>query len=385
MRGHIKSRYKGSQTIVLDLGRDPLTGKRKQKWISIKGTRKDAEKRLAELQHQLDTGSFIMPSKTTLAEFLEQWLRDYAQPSLSPRSLEGYTHIIHKHLIPALGNITLIRLKAEHLQRYYAEKIAAGLSNLTVRHHHTLLHKTLSTAVSWGILSRNVADAITAPRTQRQDMQTWDEREMIQFLEQAKNSPYYALFHTALFTGMRRSELLALRWSDVDFILSQVSVNRSLHCLHGGKIIYRPTKTAKGRRAIALTPSSFNVLSDHRNKCTADRMSLNSRLSEEDLVFCHLDGTPYLPNSITHAWIKTVRKSGLKPIRLHDARHTHASIMLKQQVHPKIVQERLGHASISVTLDTYSHVAPGLQQAAAKSFDEAFTNQYTSIKNEAIK
>lgn len=385
MRGHIKKRYKGSYTIVLNLGRDPSTGKRKQQWISIKGTRKDAEKRLAELLHQMDNGAFIKPARTTMSEYLERWLNDYVKTNLSPRSAEGYEHIIRKHLMPALGNITLTQLKTEHLQRYYADKIAAGLSNLTVRHHHALLHKALSTAVGWGILSRNVADAMTTPRTQRQDMQTWDESEVIQFLREAKASPYYALFHTALFTGMRRSELLALKWSDVDFILGQVSVSRSLHCLQGSKIIYSPTKTAKGRRAIALTPTSFVVLSEHRNKCTADRMLLNSRLSEEDLVFCHSDGTPYLPNSITHAWIKTVRKSGLKPVRLHDARHTHASIMLKQQVHPKIVQERLGHASISVTLDTYSHVAPGLQQAAAKSFDEAFTNKYTSIESEAIK
>jgi len=385
MRGHIIKRYKGSYSVVLNLGRDPVTGKRKQQWIAVKGTKKDAERRLAALLHQIDSGAFIKPARTTLHDYLERWLKDYVQPNLSPRSAEGYEHIMRKHLMPALGNITLTQLKAEHLQRYYSEKISSGLSNVTIRHHHTLLHKALGTAVSWDILPRNVADSVTTPRIQRKDMQTWDESEVTRFLEEAKHTPYYALFYTTLFTGMRRSELLALRWSDVDFILSQIYVSRSLHCLKGGKIIYRPTKTAKGRRAIALTPSTFMVLSEHHKTCVADRMLLNSQLSDEDLVFCHLDGKPYLPNSITHAWIKIVRKAGLKPIRLHDARHTHASIMLKQQVHPKIVQERLGHANISVTLDTYSHVAPGLQQAAAQSFDDAFTNAYTSIKNEAIK
>jgi hypothetical protein len=163
MRGHIKKRYENSYTIVLNLGRDPVTGKRKQQWIAVKGTKKDAERRLAELLHQIDSGAFIEPARTTLHDYLERWLKDYVQPNLSPRSAEGYEHIMRKHLMPALGNITLTQLKAEHLQRYYSEKISSGLSNVTIRHHHTLIHKALDTAVVWGILPRNVADSVTTP------------------------------------------------------------------------------------------------------------------------------------------------------------------------------------------------------------------------------
>jgi len=169
---------------------------------------------------------------------------------------------------------------------------------------------------------------------------------------------------------MRRSELLALRWQDVDLLLLQVSINRSLHQVKGGRTVIRQPKTEKSRRLIALTPSTASLLHEYRHSQNILRESLGyPKLTETDFVFCQHDGKPFLPNTITHNWIKLVRRAGLSGIRLHDARHTHASLMLKQGVHPKIVQERLGHSSIQITLDTYSHVAPGLQQKATETFD----------------
>jgi integrase len=392
MRGHIVKRYKNSYTIVLTLGVDPTTGKRKQQWISVKGTKKEAEKRLAELLHQLDTGMFMKPGKTTLTEYLERWLKDYAWPNLAPRTAEGYETIIRQHLIPKLGNLLLTQVKPEHLQKYYSEMLnsgrcnsSRGLSAQTVRHHHTALHKALQTAVEWGLLSRNVADAVRPPRAERPEMRTWGEDDIIHFLEAAKHTPYYALFYAALFTGMRRSELLALRWQDVDFILSQVYVSRSLHQLRDGSYVFRPTKTAKGRRTVALPPSAILVLNEHRGKQERDRAMLGTSLKDDDLVFSALDGKPIRPNTITRAWPMLAVRAGLKAIRLHDARHTHASLMLKQGIHPKIVQERLGHSTIAITLDTYSHVSPGLQQAAAKRFDEVFLPKYNESSNEPVK
>lgn len=216
-------------------------------------------------------------------------------------------------------------------------------------------------------------------------MQTWGEDDIARFLGAAKGTPYYALFYTALFTGMRRSELLAVRWQDVDFILSQVYVSRSLHVLKGGEVIFRSPKTAKGNRTIALPPSAALLLKEHWEKQRLDRALLGISLSDDDLVFSHFDGSPLLPNTVTHAWIKLVRRVGLKRIRFHDTRHSHASLMLKQGVHPKIVQERLGHSSIQITLDTYSHVAPRLQQAAAVRFDEAFSTKYNESRNEPVE
>ncbi len=163
---------------------------------------------------------------------------------------------------------------------------------------------------------------------------------------------------------------MAIRWSDVDLILCQLSVTRALHQLQDGSLIFRQPKTVKGRRLISLSPSTAFVLREHREQQERMRQELGSTLTEDDLVFCQADGKPLLPNSVSHAWTKLANRTGQKGIRLHDARHTHASLMLKQGVHPKIVQEMLGHASIQITLDTYSHVAPGMQQDAANRFDD---------------
>jgi integrase len=373
MRGHITKRGKDSYTIVLNLGRDPETGKRKQQWISVKGTKKDAEKRLSELISQLDNGIYIKPKNTTFGEYLEMWLNEYAKNHLSPRGFERYAGIIINHLIPELGQVSLTQLRPEHLQKHYTSKLNDGLSARTVRYHHALIHVALQTAVKWSLVSRNAADAVDPPRIRQNEMQTWNEDEVTQFLEGAKKSPYYALFYTALFTGMRRSELLALRWQDIDFIYSQIYVNRSLHQLKDGSFVFTQPKSIKSNRTIALTPSTILILKDYHEQRKLDQDMIGNPLTDNDLVFSNLEGKPLRPNTITRAWTTLAAKCGLKVIRLHDARHTHASLMLKQGIHPKIVQERLGHSSIQMTIDIYSHVAPGIQEAAANRFDDILT------------
>jgi integrase len=375
MKGRIIKR-KGSKnyTIVLQLGLDPATGKRKQQWITANPSKREAEKQMAELIHQMDTGTFVKPNKNSFSKYLEEWLKGYVWPNLSPRTAEGYESIVRCHLIPALGNIPLTQLRPEHLQRYYSEKLSVGrydrkgaLSQTTVSHHHTCIHRALKMALRWGLISRNPADAVVPPRPQRSEMHTMTEDEISIFLEAAKKTPYYVLFYVALFTGMRRSELLALRWGDVDLLLCQAHINRSLHHLRTGDVIFRAPKTTKARRMVSLPPSSAFLLQEHKDKQEA---KLRMPLREDDLIFSNHEGKPLLPDTISHAWTKLVKRTGLNRIRLHDARHTHASLLLKQSVHPKIVQERLGHATISTTLDLYSHISPGLQEAAAIGFDK---------------
>ena len=384
-RGYIRQRGKGLYNVAVSLGKDLKTKRYRYQWTTVRGTEKDAKRKLTELLHQADTGVLIQSGKIRLELFLQDWLKDYVLPNLSPRTAEGYEHICRHHFIPSLGNVTLNGLKPEHLQHFYSEKLSNGLSAQTVRHHHTCLHKALQTAVEWGLLARNPADAVRPPRAQGIEMQTWDSDEITTFLEAARQTPYFALYHTALFTGMRRSELLALRWCDLDLLLCKIYVTRSLHVLIGSKVIIRQPKTAKGKRMIDLSPLATSVLREHREKQQLDRAMLGVPLKDDDLVFSDLEGKPLLPNTVTHNWIKLVRRTGLKPIRLHDARHSHASLMLKQGTHPKVVQERLGHASIQVTLDIYSHVAPGLQEAAAARFDQAFTARYNELEKDAAR
>ena len=391
MRGHIIKRGKSSYSIAISLGKDPTTGKYKQQWVSVRGTKKDAEKRLSELLHQIDNGTFIIPGKITLAEYLERWLRDYVKPNLAPRTAEGYESIVRCHLVPALGSIPLTQLKPEHLQRYYSEKLSGGrydgmgdLSRTTVSHHHTCLHRALKMALQWGLISHNPADAITAPRPQRSEIHTMNEDDLSTFLEAAEKTPYHVLFYTALFTGMRRSELLALRWCDLDLLLCQAYVTRSLHHLRTGETVFRSPKTAKGRRMVSLSPSAAKLLQEHKDKQAAQRTMLGIPVKDDDLVFINFEGKPLLPDTVSHAWVKLVKRAGLDGIRFHDARHSHASLMLKQGVHPKVVQERLGHATISTTLDLYSHVTPGLQEAAAAGFDKMVLSrrEKQAVKND---
>lgn len=223
------------------------------------------------------------------------------------------------------------------------------------------------------------------PRARHTEMQTWEREDVNTFLEAARETQYYALFHGALYTGMRRSELLALRWSDIDLFGCELSVTRTLHQVRDGSIVFGEPKSARSKRLIKLTPQNVSVLRLHREKQLTVNISLGKTLNESDLVFCHIDGTPLLPSSVTHAWEKLVKTTGVKRIRLHDARHSHASLMLKQGIHPKIVQERLGHSSIQITLDTYSHVAPGLQEAAAARFDEALKPRYNESYGVAVE
>jgi integrase len=367
MRNGIRKRSKNSYAIFISLGKDPDTGKYNSLWETVRGTKTDAEKRRTELLHQLDTGTFIKPSKTTFAEYLERWLRDYVKPELSPRSYERYTGIIRKYFIPEMGNIPLTQLRPEHIQGHITAIRDQGLKPETIKFHHAVIHKALQTAVKWGLLYRNAADGVDAPKKGHTERPTWDDFEVRQFLDTAKDSIYYALFHTALFTGMRRSELLGLQWRDVE--IQQIDVCRSLHHLKDGSYIFTQPKSEKSKRTIALSPSSILVLAEHKERQQAIRTMLGETLGRDDLVFSTPQGAPLRPNTITRAWGILAAKAGVNPIRLHDARHTHASLMLKQGIHPKIVQERLGHSTISITLDLYSHVAKGLQEAAARSFD----------------
>lgn len=372
MRGCIIERN-GSLRLKVSLGKNQQTGKYESYYETFHGTRTEAQKRLRQLLTELDKGIYTKPGKTTVADYLNTWLHDYCKPSLSPLTLQLYSYICRVHLIPTIGKLILTELKPQHLQNLYSEKLSSGLSARTVQLFHVAIHKALKNAVRINLLSRNVADAVEKPKIQRPEMHPMTENDLSRFLNAAKRGNYHSLFYTYLFTGMRRSELLAVRWCDVDLFGMQISVSRTMQYLKRVKdhITFKEPKSKNSRRLIALSPSNVFILEEHRKAQEKMRESLQlPPITENDLVFSHWDGSPLLPDSITHAWVKLVRKCDLNGIRLHDARHTHATIMLKQGVHPKIVQERLGHSTISTTLDTYSHVAPGLQQAAAMAFDD---------------
>lgn len=385
MRGHIKQRSKGSWSIVIDVGRDPQTGKRRQQWQTVKGTKRDAELALRETLHSLERGGYVKPSRVTVGEWLKEWLDGYVELNCSPRTKASYEMIIRRHIIPELGTIPLSQVEPRHLQAFYSRQRAKGrvqgkgqLSSRTVRYCHSLLAEALGYAVKMGLIGRNVALAIDAPRVEHKAMSTLAPEDVPKFLEAAAETPYYAFFYTLLYTGMRRGEALALRWKNVDLGLPSLSVTAFLsvvetaYKLNGSYVIKEP-KTPHSRRQIALPPSLGLVLRQRRAEQKTQGDLLGKPSTDNDFVFAHPDGTPLDPSTVSHALANIIRKAGLPHIRLHDLRHTHATVMLKASVHPKVVSERLGHSSIRITLDTYSHVLPGIQEAAAQRFDDFLT------------
>ncbi|MDO9333180.1 MAG: tyrosine-type recombinase/integrase [Dehalococcoidales bacterium] len=333
-------------------------------------SRRQAEKLKTELLAEVDKGTFIKPSKLTVQAHLEQWLDGYVRSTVSPRTHELYNYIAHKHLIPALGAIPLSQLRPQHIQTLYADKLQQGLSPRTVQLLHVTLHLALANALRTGILARNPLDGVDPPKVERHEMKTMTEDDISRFLNEARKGEYYSLFFCLLFTGMRRGEALSLRWNDVDLLGCQLSINRTMQFLNN-KVTFKTPKTASSRRQIALSPSTCVMLRLHREVQDNVRQSIGlPPVSDSDLIFCQYDGKPLLPNSVTHVWIKTVRRCGLDGIRLHDARHSHASLMLKNGTNPKVIQERLGHASFSTTMNLYAHLSPGMQKEAANRFDD---------------
>ena len=244
-----------------------------------------------------------------------------------------------------------------------------------MRYCHSLLAEALGHAVKIGLLSRNVAQATEAPRLDRKVMPTLAPEGIPSFLQAAQETPDYTLFYLLLHTGLRRGEALALKWKNIDLGLASLGVSAYLSVVEAayklnGIYVIKERKISHSRRWVALSPSLGLVLRQHKADQEAQRTLLGKPLTDADFVFAHPDGTPWDPSTVSHAFNKIIRKAGLPPIRLHDLRHTHASLLLQADAYPQIVQERLGHLSIRVTRDTYSHVMAGLQEAVAQRFDD---------------
>lgn len=360
MKGHIYQRAKGSWTIVYDLPIDVVTGKRRQKSQTFKGTKRDAERTLREVLLSLERGSYVRPNKIALGELLRQWLRDYASMNTTERTQESYTSIVERHLIAGLGKISLVDLQAQNIQGYYAKKLSdgradgkGGLSARSVVYHHRILSKALDYAVKMGLVVRNVAKLVDPPRVARVTMQTLSPEEVSRFLDVARDTDYYVYFATLLYTGLRRGELLALRWRNLELGSGTLSVVETAYRLGSGEYRIKEPKTPQSRRAVVLPHSLVELLKVYRFDQELLRIQLGIGLNADDFVFIRADGSPINPNALTLAFRRIIKRGGLKGIRIHDLRHTHASLMLKAGIHPKVVSERLGHASIGITLEIY--------------------------------
>jgi integrase len=383
VRGHIRPRGKNNYTIVVDLDPDS-EGKRRQKWISVakylgqpKATKKQAETILTEILQKINNHDYIETEDITLGEYLDHWLENYAKQSVRTTTYDNYTSLIKKHIKPELEHIRLARLSPLHLQEFYNKKLVSGradgkpggLSAKTVRELHSLLHKALDQAVKWQTVSKNVARAVSPPRKEKKQINYWTKEEVKTFLADIEGERLYALYYLALNTGMRRGELLGLRWSDLRLEDGYVAVRQNLVKTDSGIMIQEP-KTANSRRNISISPKTIEVLKRHKDTQDYEKEKHEEDYNDHGLVFCRLNGLPLYPDGASDQFNRLVKNSKVKRISFHDIRHTHATLLLVAGVHPKVVSERLGHFSVALTLDLYSHVIPGMDQEASIRLDE---------------
>jgi integrase len=371
-RGTIKSRSAGSYRIRYSLGRDPVTGRRRFGTTTIKGTRKQAEKELVRLLRMVDTGEHVDPNRMTVGDWLETWLKAL---EISPKGHERYTEIVRCYLTPALGQVQLTKLTPIQIQEAYSgfrRKDGTALAPSTRRYIHVILKSALGSAVKQQLLARNPADAFTKPaRIERKEISTLTVEQSIKLLGSIRHMHIYWPVLLALTTGMRRGEILALRWRNVDLVKGRLRVVQSLEQTKDA-IRFKDCKTGRNR-AITLAGFVVDDFRQHKAQQAEALLRLGVRQSGETLVCCREDGEPKQPRSLTHEFAQVVgRMKDVPKVRFHDLRHSHATQLLADGVHPKIAQERLGHSTITTTMDLYSHVTETMQSDAATRLDVAF-------------
>jgi integrase len=368
LRGHIRKRCSCGRerwakcrhpwSVVFDVGRDH-NGKRRQQWVTVKGPRREAERVARKALGSLDEGTWVEPSRLTLREFLEdRWL-----PSMESRvrpSTVGFYRRTVRVILPRLGTVPIQRITPDVLEVTYADLIRDGRTS--VADVHRTLSKALEDAVDWSLLQANPARKAKAPKHRSPEMQTWTAEETRRFLAGVREHRLSAAWRLAVTTGLRRGEVLGVRWSDLDLDAGVLAVRHTI--LHDGEDIFSgEPKTSRGKRSVPLDAETIAALREHRKRQLEERLAA-SDYRDTDLVFCQPLGQPLHPSRFSKTFARLVREAGVRPIRLHDVRHTWATLALQAGVHPKVVSEILGHASVSFTLDRYSHAVPSLSKDA---------------------
>jgi integrase len=334
---------------------------------SVSGkTRREVQGKLRQLLADADKGIVASTERPTLAQHIDRWLTGMLGPSVRPQTVRGYRTVARLYLLPTLGHLQLAKIRADHIQRLYGQLTERGLAPKTVRNAHAVLRHALGQAVEWNLVPRNVADLARPPRVPRAEVVALSPEEVRTLLAAARPTRWGALVAAALATGMRQSELLGLRWGDVDLAAGVLRVQRQLQ--RDGS--FAEPKTKKGRRAIDLPPSSVAVLAAHRDAQAAERALAGADWRDGDLVFCTQRGKPLQQRNVLRAFKRLLDVAGVRDVPFHALRHTAATLLLAKGTHPKVVQERLGHSTIAMTLDTYSAYIPSLGRAAADQLDD---------------
>ena len=352
--------YRGSYTIYT------ITGP-KRRYISGK-TREEVRQKLARAIADRDGGLVFDVDRQTVGEYLERWFETSVRGSVRESTYESYRRQVSRYVVPAIGGVKLKSLSAIHVQGMYRSMLDRGLSARTVQYTHAVLHRVLKQAMRWGLVPRNVCEDVDRPQLKRDEIQPLDREQTRRLLQAAKDERLYALYVVAVTAGLRPGEMLALRWSDVDLEAGTLRINRALSDSE-----FAAPKTPRSRRKIELSNTARVALRVHRKRQLEERMQKAGLWENGGLVFPSTVGTPLSHRNVVRSFKALLKRAGLPAdIRLYDLRHTCATLLLNGNVHPKYVQELLGHASISQTLDTYSHVLKGMDGGISGAMDEAF-------------
>lgn len=383
LRGHIRKReFKNcvSWQIIIELGLDE-NGKRKRMFQSMQGTKKEAEKELQRLINELDGGSYIEETKMTTATYLRSWVKTYVEPNLSPTSIDGYKSNIENYIIPHIGNIPLQKLSPIHLQDMYTKLSLkgrldgkGGLSPRSIRYIHRNLSKALDQAMKMQIIKKNVATLVTIPKVKPYNAEVYNEAEVVTMINKAKGTDMEVPITLAVTLGLRRGELLGLKWSEIDLDEGKMTISNNLVSTSSGAVLKTP-KTNTSCRTLELSEGIVSLLKKHRLAQKENKMKLGSAYIDNDLVCCYPDGNIIQPKNFSKKFSNFLKRNGLKHIRLHDLRHTNATLMLSYGIPAKVASERLGHSSISITLDLYSHVTTNMQKEVADKIESGIFNK----------
>lgn len=374
-RGNIRERSKGSFTITIELPRDIITNKRRQKYYTVNGTKKDAERFLTEKLRELDTGLLIDTRKMKYSEYLNYW-EEKTFKNLEITTREGYTQKIEKHIKPYLGNIYLEDIKPLHLQNLYDKLLIdgrkdkkGGLSARTVLSIHRIIYSSLHQAVKWQLLIRNVADNVEPPKAKKYKANYLTDEQTEQLLKVSKNTDIYIPIAIAIYTGARRGEILGLNWNNVNLEKGYIKIIDNLCSTSEGIIIKQP-KTNNGIRTIAISKTLIYILKKHRIKQLENKLLYGKSYQNNNLVCCYDNGRPFNPKRFSGKFNELLKKNEIPIIRFHDLRHSHASLLVKLGVQPKEISERLGHSNIGITMDLYSHLYEETDRQVADMFEQ---------------
>jgi integrase len=363
--GSIYQRKDGRYAASLSIGR----GKRKH---FLGHSRAEVASKLAEATVDLNKGVPVVSSNQTVAQYLDAWLVS-AKASVRPRTHESYALNVRR-LQPLLGKQRLSALKPANVERAYGELLESGLSRRTVIQAHTVLHNALKKALQWGLIGRNPTEAVSVPRPERREMHVLSEEQVMRLFQATQHDEQHALWVLLVTTGLRLGEALGLKWEDVDLANSRLTVQRALQRQKEHGITFVEPKTSRSRRMVYFSDGTADALKEHRRKQNQARLMLGGMWNDNSLVFCRGNGRPLDPSRMSQRLHLILKKAGLPSVRVHDLRHTAATLHLERGENPKVVQELLGHSNIATTMDIYSHVTPAIHAAAAAKMQSLFAN-----------